>query len=134
MYQAGKYQKIMGNSSTERGNTVKSFGNSCTRAVIIPFFAGLGIGIGIRECQISTLIPNPDSDPAPTTDVKILYFVGFGMGIKEYRIKPQFRIRIRIQRRNYNSSKSHSVILPHSKCNNFNNFPATSFLGKIIFP
>ena len=50
-------------------------------AVIILFFAG--IGIGIKECQKNTLIPNPDSDPAPITAIKILIFAGVGIGIEQ---------------------------------------------------
>ena len=49
------------------------------RAVITPFFAG--IGIGIKEYQKTTLIQNPDSDPAPITAIKIQIFAGVGIRI-----------------------------------------------------
>ena len=52
-------------------------------AVIIPFFGGVGIRIGIKGYQKNTLIPNPDSDPAPIKAVKILSFAGVGIGIRE---------------------------------------------------
>ena len=34
--------------------------------------------------QVKTLIPNPDSDPAPITAIKIPIFAGVGIGIEEW--------------------------------------------------
>ena len=69
------------------------------RAVIIPFFAGFGIGIGTIECQ---------KTPQFRIRIRIQHYItagfGIGIGIKECQKTPQFRIRIRIQHRNYNSS------------------------------
>ena len=45
------------------------------RAVIILFFAG--VGIGIKECQRNILIPSPDSDPAPL--ISLIAEVGAGI-------------------------------------------------------
>ena len=34
-----------------------------TKAVLIPLFDGIDIGLRIKECNKMTLIPNLDSDP-----------------------------------------------------------------------
>ena len=76
------------------------------RAVIIPFFAGFGIGIGTIECQ-----KMPQFRIRIRIRIRIQHYItagfGIGIGIKECQKMPQFRIRIRIQHRNYNSSNAH---------------------------